>query len=56
MSRVLRDASSTVHVVVADAATAAATSVEIADGGDFCGGGGAAVLPADVAVNSDADA
>ena len=43
MSRVLRDAHapSTVHVVVADAATAAATSTEFADGGGSAGGGAA---------------
>ena len=56
MSGVLRDAASTVHVVVADAATAVATSAAFANGGCSAAGGGAAVVAAAVAVIPDAAA
>ena len=49
-SEVLRDAASTVHVVVADAATAVATSAAFANGGGSAAAGGAAVGAAAVAV------
>ena len=49
-SEVFRDAASTVHVVVADAATAVATSAVFANGGGSAAAGGAAVVAAAVAV------
>ena len=55
-SGVLRDAASTVPVVVADATTAVATSAAFANGGGSAAGGDAAVVAAAVAVIPDAAA